>query len=454
MPHDDEELRVAPGRTSRPVLPGARTTASLAVGGAALLLGAALAGAGSMPAVRTTALVSVSATGPGGAAGNSTESSVCATGRFVAFSSVAGDLTGPGKLAPTDVFVRDLKRRTTTRVTASAAGGGSTEAYRPSVSRNGRTVAFVSVGAGLVPEDANAFEDVYVRDVAAGSTRLVSVNADGTAAGNSWSRNAAISANGRYVAFESYAKDLVPGAAASTYDVFVRDLAEGTTIVLTTSPSGNAGASSCPAISSTGRFVAFWSYTDDLVPDDGNGLVDVFVRDTVRRSTRFVPARSVGISGAERLSVSDDGRYVAFRSAGTGLVPAPTDADSDVYVRDLRRGTTTLVSVNAAGTAGGNDSSVDPSMSADGRYVVFASSASDLVANDTNGSMDVFLRDLKRRTTRLVSANAAGTGGGASWSYHPSICADGRYVSFVSQAPDLCPDELHASINVYLRRVR
>src|SRR5437870_4266363 len=234
------------------------------------------------------------------------------------------------------------------------------------------------------------------------TTERVSVASDGTQ-GNGASDGAAISGDGRFVAFRSSASNLVPGDTNGTFDVFVHDRQTGETVrasVASDGAQGN-GASNTPAISADGRFVAFTSSASNLVPGDTNSTDDVFVRDRQTRQTTRVSVASDGTQSnglSLYQSISADGRFVAFPSAATNLVPGDTNAKADTFVHDRMTGATERVSVASDGTQGNGDSGV-PAISADGRFVAFESDATNLVPVDTNSSRDVFVRATGTPTT-------------------------------------------------------
>jgi Tol biopolymer transport system component len=274
------------------------------------------------------------------------------------------------------------------------------------------------------------------------TTRVSVDTAGGDPNGPSFGRPS-ISGDRRYVAFVSGASDLVPGDSFAS-DVFVRDLQAGTTTRATVDTTGSDpnNGSFDPSISSDGRYVAFGSAATDLVPSDGNSADDVFVRDLRAGTTTRV---SVDLTGADadgpsfEASISGDGRFVAFASAASDLVPGDGNAAADVFVRDLQAGTTTRVSVD---TTGGDPdgASDDPSISGDGRYVALTSVASDLVPGDGNSASDVFVRDRQTNTTTRVSLDATG-GDPDGPSFDPEISGDGRHVAFTSFAQDLVPGD-------------
>jgi len=206
-----------------------------------------------------------------------------------------------------------------------------------------------------------------------------------------------------------------------------------------------------PSISADGRYVAFFSHASNLVPGDTNGKADVFVHDRVTGQTTRVSVASDGTEGNGYSwfpSISADGRYVAFESIASNLVPGDTNGVSDVFVHDRLTGQTTRVSVASDGTQG-HSASDHPSISADGRYVAFESFASNLVPGDTNGKRDVFVHDRLTGQTARVSVASDGTQGNGD-SIYPSISADGRYVAFVSGASNLVPGDANGNIDVFI----
>jgi Tol biopolymer transport system component len=320
--------------------------------------------------------------------------------------------------------------------------------YGAGVSGDGRFVA-----SDLWAGDAG--EQVFVSDLAAGENSMVSLAMNGNP-GNSYSDLAAISADGRYVSFQSYATDLVPGDTNDTEDVFVRDLRDGITQRVSVSTAGEEGEryrfSSRSALSADGRYCAFESSAGNLVSGDTNDNLDVFVRDLRSGVTRRI---SVGTHGeqadgySEDPAISSDGRYVAFVSTAPNLVPGDTNDKADVFVRDLRSGVTRRVSVGSHGEQADGYSD-DSAISGDGRYVVFVSSASNLVPNDTNGSGDVFIRDRVLGTTRRVDVGPGNEQADRS-AYGAAVSSDGRYVSFISGAMNLVPGDDNEALDVFVR---
>ena len=337
----------------------------------------------------------------------------------------------------------------------SQADAGSGLTGPPSLSATGRFVAFVSSATNLVPGDTNGFVDVFVRDRVTRSTTLVSVASDGTQAdGDSFLPT--VSGDGRYVAFGSFASNLVPGDTNGESDVFVRDRWAGTTRLISMSSVGEQGnrLSGDPEISLNGRFVTFYSFASNLVPKDTNGDGDVFVRDQVTNTTTLVSVATDGTQGdnsSSGPSISADGRYVAFDSSATNLVPEDTNGTDDVFVRDRMAGTTTRVSVATDGTQA-DERSLVPAISADGRFVAFGSDATNLVAGRTTGVSNVFVHDrLTRETTQASVANDGSTADAPLFDYHPGISANGRFVAFTSFASNLVPGDTNMVSDAFVR---
>ena len=298
-------------------------------------------------------------------------------------------------------------------------------------------------------------EDVFVHDRQTGQTTRVSVASDGSQ-GNDSSLGSSISTDGRYVAFESEASNLVSVDTNETGDVFVHDRHTGQTTRVSVASDGTQGNSDSgsPSISADGRYVAFTSDASNLVSGDMNGVYDVFVHDRQSGQTTRLSLASDGTQGnVESMwpSISADGRYVAFASAASNLVSGDTNESYDIFVHDRQTGQTTRVSLASDGTQGDYDSSLPPSISADGRYVAFASLASNLVSGDTNGVYDVFVHDRQTGQTTRLSVASDGTQGDDSSYFFYSISADGRYVAFSSTATNLVSGDTNDFGDVFVR---
>ena len=355
----------------------------------------------------------------------------------------------------TDVFAYDVAAGTSSLVSVKAniLSAGNNSSDSPVLSDDGQIIAFRSYASDLVANDLNGGSgDVFVRDLQTGVTTLVSVNAAGTGSGNSSSDGPSISGDGRYVAFESYATDLATPATNGYQNIFVRDLQAGTTTLVSIDTAGDGGGdnySYAPVISADGSLVAFYSYADNLAAGttNPNNYQNVYLRNwqAGTPTTTMVSANSTGTTSGNNNSNTPafgwSSTRLVFQNAATDLIAGIADingSNTDVFAYDVAAGSTSLVSVKANILSAGNNSSDSPVLSDDGQTIAFRSSASDLVANDLNGgSSDVFMRNLQTGVTTLVSVNAAGTGSGNSSSDGPSISGDGRYVAFESYATDL-----------------
>jgi Tol biopolymer transport system component len=370
---------------------------------------------------------------------------ISANGRYVAFTSLATDLVPGDTNRRQDAFVYDRRTGRTQRVSVSSSGAQARAGRDPDggsaamdLSADGRYVLFRSDAPNLVPGDTNGKSDAFVHDRATGKTRRIppagvgvfagafSANgryavlvADGnvfrydlrghrllrlTAGANSWSDGGSVSADGRYVAFTSNASNLVRGDTNKLPDVFVRDLRTGKTTRVSVTSAGKQGVgkrysngSNAPTISADGRYVAFHSDMVNLVRGDTNDTFDIFVHDRVTGKTQRVNVSSTGgqanAESGSGASFTADDRYVAFSSLATNLVPGDRNDITDVFVRDLRTNRTQLVSLGLHGQ--GDDASwigLGAAFTADGRSLLFASWAANLVPGDTNDVADVFVR--------------------------------------------------------------
>jgi Tol biopolymer transport system component len=432
----------------------------------ALLLAVAIvaATAGAKDGGPTTTLVSrAGADGKGGDNG-SFEPAISGDGRYVAFASRASNLAPAGKSGRRQIYVKDLKTGTVTlasRADGAAGAPASGDSFGPSISADGRYVAFVTSAENLSPDDV-ASRDVFVRDLATGTTTLAS-RAPGPAgaAADEESITASISGDGQSVAFASRAKNLSAEDGEETTDIFVRDL-DTATVELISRAGGATGAAATddsfePSISADGRYVSFASRAA-LVGDDVDEMSfpqDVFVRDRAAATTTLVSRKS-GPTGApsevesDEPAISADGLHVAFRSSAK--LTGQRGFDLNVFVRSTATETTRLVSVGDEGKAG--DARRKPAVSADGRYVAFQTRGDKVSPVDAEGRVDVFVRDMTKGLTVTVS-RASGTLGvpadGPSSS--PSISADGRLVAFESRAGNLSPVDTDPFSDVFLRRV-
>lgn len=390
-------------------------------------------------------------------------------GRYTAFLSAATNIVTGDSNASNDVFVRDNLLGTTERVSVATDGtqqNAGSSATRVVITPDGRYVLFLSSGTNLVAGDTNGRVDAFLRDRQLGTTEMVSM-ADDESLGNGnviTGATLAMTPDGRYIAFQSGATNLVAGDSNGVTDVFLRDRTSGTTEMISIATGGtieNGAARTGLAISDDGRYVAFQSAGTNLVAGDTNAGDDTFVRDRTLATTERVSiaddeSQSSGgsnITGAT-VSISSDGRYVTFVSAATNLVTGDSNAVEDVFVRDRTSGTTERVSIADNESQATAASGAGVVISDTGRYVTFYSSATNLVTGDTNGVADIFVRDRTSGSTRIVSiANDDSLANAGVTSGHTAMSPNGTYIGFISAATNLVSGDTNAVADAFIQYV-
>jgi Tol biopolymer transport system component len=353
-------------------------------------------------------------------------------GQYVVFETNPSDTLEPGTIfrynVQTGVF-------NTVATIGLPAAEGFSDCRGVEMTPDGQFVVYTAIN----PSDGNP--EVLVWDAASGATTLASANVNGTNSSGALVDWPAIDKSGRYVSFLSTATDLVTNAVTGNFHLYVRDLTLGMTQLADVDTNGGGSPGdllSVPRMTPDGRCVVFDSTCASLVPGDNNQRYDVFARNLTSGTTELISARqaalpsvtATGTSATGLYAVSSNGQYVAFASLAGGLVSGTNAGWRNVFVCDVLNGTNTLVSVDTNGLANADGWSWDPAMSGDGRYVVFTSGADNLVAGDTNGASDVFLRDLQAGTTTMLSSNSTGPSTVNYAAYSPVISQDGRYVLF------------------------
>ena len=374
------------------------------------------------------------------------------------FHSDATNLVSGDSNAVRDGFIKDTLTGVTTLVTTSSAGAqGNGASTITSISADGRFVVFLSDATNLVSEDTNGAKDAFVKDLISGSTTRVNTTSTGGQTGGvtPYGANpAVVSGDGRYIAFSSTDSTLVSGDTNGVADVFIKDILTGLTTRVSVDSSGNQsnGFAGVEALSPDGRFVQLYSEATNLVTGDTNGSFDVFVKDTITGKMTRVSTNSAGVEGnGDSFSngASADGRYITFGSQSSNLISGDTNGMYDAFVKDTVSGTTIALNVDSTGAAG-NGHSVPRGISADGRYVTFESTSSNLVAGDTNGVQDVFRRDLLNGEVIRLSVDSAGNQG-TSASYAAALSANGRFVAFFSDASNLVAGDSNGVRDSFLR---
>ena len=385
---------------------------------------------------------------------DSSSQSVSSDGRFVAFASYASNLGALDGNSDSDVFVKDratgeVRLLSRSYSTGFAASGSS---HEPSISADGRYVSFTSDATDLVSGDTNLTFDVFRADVQSGEVVRVSVSSAGVQA-DTGAFGASTSADGRYVAYESRATSLVPGDANGARDVFVHDVRTGVTEIVSVATGGSQvnDDSKDASISADGRYVAFESDATNVVLNDTNGYRDVFVRDRQLGTTERVSITTIGtqLNGdSYRATISGDGSFVSFQTEGLAFV-VDNNSMPDVCFRDIGAGTLHGVS-HAFGVdwIAASGSSTNARVSHNGRWIAFACNAANIVGGDTNNTSDVFRYDrLTGERVRMSVSNGGSQSSGGS--YQPDVTDDGQ-VLFRSNSADLVVGDsgLHADIFV------
>jgi len=411
-----------------------------------------------MPAVAQagakTILASKSSSGAKGNGGSS-EPSVSGNGRLVAFASFAGNLVPNDTNGLSDCFVRDVGSGTTERVSVSSTGQQANDrCWGPAISSgNGRWVAFRSHATNLAGS-TNGIAQIYLHDRHTDTTTLVSERRSGGQGGDGPSSDPGISKDGRYVVYESKAANLVHGDTNARQDVFLYDRVTDATkrvSVRTNGTQGNGGSGD-PSISADGKFIVFTSYAKNLVSGDTNNKRDVFVHKRTTGKTQRASLRAGGRQANGESwngSISGNGRFVAFESNASNLVGADRSRDRDVFRYDRWQKKISQASRTSAEKQA-KGTSGDPTISNSGRWVAFESNAGNLAKGDTNRRYDAFVRDFKKGTTRIVSKRSDGK---IAWGDQddPFISGDGKFVVFESTAKKMVPVDKDTNEDIYRR---
>lgn len=361
-------------------------------------------------------------------------------GRWVVFRSNDTTLVPGSSNDHAQVYLVDRQTRAAEHISVGLDGPGNGDSFNATISHDGRYIAFWSEASNLVPGDSNNIGDIFVRDRFAGTTKRVNVG-PGNLQATAESNYPAISGDGRIVAFMSTALELANDLNGQA-QVFVHDQNTGTTELISRTPQNGPalGTSREPALSSDGRFVAFESNARDLVPGDGNFVDDIFVFDRVDHTMARVSNRVDGSASSNSSygpSISDDGRIVAFHANGS-MLPEDSNGQVDGYVFDratqvLRRATLSHLQGQL------NFGAFYVVVSGDGQWVAFTSSSSDTVPGAVGGIRnDIYVRRLSDGLVRRVSVNSNGVQPDDSSNF-PTIGRDGTLVGFASQATNLLP---------------
>lgn len=419
-----------------------------------------LAGVGSTPATELLSVVGQSVPPMVGGNSDSTLPLMSSDGRFVLFVSAATDLVASGTNAPPatpinlplNVFLRDRSNAVTTLVSLNPAGtgGGNANSFPSGISSDGRFVLFESAAGNLISGDNNGVSDVLVRDMQSGSNSLVSVSVSGSP-GNASSYGSVLTPDGRYVAFTSAASDLVPGDINGIPDIFVRDRQAGATILVSVGATSAGAYSASPQITVDGRYVAFFSTATNLVPSVPLGG-DIYVRDLALGTTIWASAgaRSVLQAAMNTMNatclahvMSGDGKFIAYEIQPTNLT-----ANSAIVLRyGIETGLTDVVSTNAYWFSGAPESIEAVSISSDGRFIAYAAKG----ASTTGSEAGVYVWDALFNTNILASCDMGGVFPTNTLSYWPMLTPDAHFVSFQSTATNLVTNVISRDFHLYVR---
>jgi hypothetical protein len=400
------------------------------------------------------ALASVTSAGVKGSS-SSRSPSLSASGTVVAFDSLSPNLSPDDTDFNGDIFLRDLTNSRITLASTSSAGvKGNNDSLGPAMNGDGTVVAFTSTATNLDPGDTDGLGDVYIKDLASGDLTLASTS-DGGSKGNDASSASGLSRDGTRVVFESQATNLDPGDADGIDDIYVKDVTTGDLTLASATKSGvkGNGISARPAISANGRRAAFDSTSDNLVGADSDTNQDVYVKIVATGKLLLVSRSATGAKGnrfSHEPSLSGNGLKVAFASAATNLDPADTDTAEDIFIKNIPTGAVQLASTSDTGVKG-NDSSIFPVLSGDGKHVVFISRATNLDPADTTSDWDVYDKNLNTGDILLVTATAKGVHGNQTNQAFTSISGAGKLTAFESNATNLDGDDTDAVQDIYVK---
>lgn len=406
--------------------------------------------------VGSTQLISKSSDGIQGNS-NSHNQGMTPDGRFLVFSSLASNLVSDDTNNQTDIFVHDRLTAITERISVASDGTqADNSSHGADISDDGRYITFYSTANNLVPGEQVHFSQVYVHDRLNDQTERVSVAADGGLENGS-SSHPAINADGRYIVFSSNANNLVVNDSSDTFsDVFLYDRLNHVTEKISVASDGSSGDrfSNIASITDDGQIVAFSSFASNFSTDDTNNARDIFLHHRVSRVTERVRISYDGVQASESSGsrISGDGRFILLTSRATNLVIGDTNNYRDVFVHDRLNATTERVNLSNNGSQA-NDDSFGGSISADGRFITYMSYANNLSPEDhyLNWWSDIFIFDRVIKTSELISVSSAGEIGNHD-SERPTVSADGRFVSFHSGASNLTPDDNGlGKIDIFIR---
>ncbi len=373
--------------------------------------------------------------------GQSGSSSISDDGRFVSFESNATNLVPNDFNGQTDTFIYDRLNKTVELITIAPDGtqaNGSSSSG--DLSGDGRYLTFGSFASNLVPNDINNQRDIFVYDRLNKTTELVTIANSGTQA-NGFSLFSVISDDGNYIAYESTADNLVAGDTNGLGDIFLFDRLNQTTERINVAANGTQanGVTTLGSISDDGNYITFTSDADNLVANDTNGKSDIFVYDRQNKTVELISqAATLGNGDSTSGMISGDGSFVVYQSEADNLVAGDTNGKSDIFIYDRLNQTTELVDVAADGTQS-NGNSYNPTISDDGKVITFLSEANNLVTGTTDPGFNVFMRDRLEETTRRFNADSLAT-----------LSGDAQSLVLTSSLSDLVANDTNNTGDVFV----
>ncbi|NOQ64221.1 MAG: DUF4214 domain-containing protein [Methyloprofundus sp.] len=360
-------------------------------------------------------------------------------------------LIGAISLSITQLFTADVSAMTSIADISANGVIGNSSAILPSLSADGRFIAFASYANNLLAGTRSEDMQIYLYDKEQGSIALVSKNMFGKA-NNASNGKPEISADGQYITFATAASDMDDQDTLNKLkDVFVYDRV--TEQVSRVSSASELGLSEFPVISANGRFISYQSTIDDIVANDNNGTSDVFVYDRLQNISTRISLSFTGKEGrneSTRPSISADGRYITYQSDASNLVAGDNNRSSDVFVYDRNTEEVALVSRSTAG-AWGSDDSVKPVISADGRFISYTSESDNLSSGARlNKNPKIFVYDRENGVTSLATINSLGELSNGR-SFRSAISSNGRFVSYNSDATNLVAGNIINVSNIFVR---
>jgi hypothetical protein len=399
-------------------------------------------------------ITSVSSGGAQGDQNADSNTSISGDGRYVVFASRATNLVSSDTNAKSDIFVRDRASSTTTRISVSSSGTqANDDSSDPRISNDGRYVVFASVASNLVTGDTNSAQDVFIHDMQTGTTVAADTNASGTLSNNN-SEWPDISADGRFVVFDSVGSNLVSGINPNGVgaQIFVKDMYVGAIKTLSVDGSGNEGngASSIPKIDCSGNVVTFYSDASNIVSGDTNGHGDIFVDVLGWSGDQLDNVTQSANNLAEYPAISCNGNVISYASGATNIVSGDANGYWDIFGYNRLTKSNTMISLTSTG-AQGNDHSSYPSVSDDGRYVAFQSNATNfsIYPDGWSPSANIFVHDNKTGSTQVITFSQVSTGYLTGDAGTPTISADGSSVAYVYGSNHLISSDTNGYIDIY-----